>query len=218
MKRLPALWRNQHLQPKTAFSRLTLVHRVDLEGTLRVDSGCPTGRSAGSKRKICTIRTKGRAGGRASSDRHAETSPARSATGFARGTIAPGICHCSLVSSPTSSRRSFAQPRGARTRHATLWSPDRRNLAASRSPTSATSRAGTGAAGFRQGTDASCPRPASTSTKPRDTPTSRPRLSWPPIKTSSGHSAALRRGAGAGAASCEVAAAPIGSRHPLISP
>ena len=40
MKRLLALWRNRHLQPKTAFSRFPPVHRVDLEGKQRVDSGC----------------------------------------------------------------------------------------------------------------------------------------------------------------------------------
>jgi hypothetical protein len=30
-------WRNRHLRPKTAFSRLPPVHRTDLEGQLRVD-------------------------------------------------------------------------------------------------------------------------------------------------------------------------------------
>jgi hypothetical protein len=33
-----ALWRNPHLQPKTAFSRLPSVHEADLESPLRVDS------------------------------------------------------------------------------------------------------------------------------------------------------------------------------------
>jgi hypothetical protein len=54
MKRLLALWRNRHLQPKTSLSRFPPVHRVDLEGRQRVDSGCLTGRSVGAKRKICT--------------------------------------------------------------------------------------------------------------------------------------------------------------------
>jgi hypothetical protein len=31
MKRLLALWRNRHLQPKTALSRFPLVHRFDLK-------------------------------------------------------------------------------------------------------------------------------------------------------------------------------------------
>jgi hypothetical protein len=33
------LQRNRHLQPKTAFLRLPPVHRADLKGQLRVDSG-----------------------------------------------------------------------------------------------------------------------------------------------------------------------------------
>jgi REP element-mobilizing transposase RayT len=35
---------NPRILPKTAFSRLALVHRNDVEGRLRVDSGCLTGR------------------------------------------------------------------------------------------------------------------------------------------------------------------------------
>jgi hypothetical protein len=37
MKRLLALWRNRHRQPKTAFSRFSPVHRAHLEGGKRVD-------------------------------------------------------------------------------------------------------------------------------------------------------------------------------------
>ena len=43
-------------------------------------------------------------------------------------------------------------------------------------------------------------------------------LSWATVGTSSDHSAALRRGVGSALASCEMAPAPAGSRHPLISP
>jgi hypothetical protein len=34
-------WRNPHLQPKTAFSRLPPVHTADPKGQLRVDSDPP---------------------------------------------------------------------------------------------------------------------------------------------------------------------------------
>ena len=44
------------LQPRSAFWCLALVHGVDLERQERVDSGCLTGRSAGTKSKICTAR------------------------------------------------------------------------------------------------------------------------------------------------------------------
>ena len=52
---------------------------------------------------------------------------------------------------------------------------------------------------------------------PQDPHITRP-LSWATVGTSSGHSAALRRGVGSALASCEMAPAPMGSRHPLISP
>jgi hypothetical protein len=46
--------RRPRLQPKSAFSCIPPVHRADLKGQQRVDSGCLTGRLAGTKRKICT--------------------------------------------------------------------------------------------------------------------------------------------------------------------
>jgi len=57
MKRLLALWRNRHLQPKTALSRFPPVHRVDLEGKQRVDlTRSPTRRRMAG---ICAQRTAG---------------------------------------------------------------------------------------------------------------------------------------------------------------
>jgi len=41
----------------TASSGNPPVHRIDLEGQERVDSGCLMGESAGTKRKICTTRS-----------------------------------------------------------------------------------------------------------------------------------------------------------------
>src|SRR6516162_838942 len=42
-------WGNLRLQPKTAFSRFPLVHRVDLEGQQRVDFGPPAQRRSITK-------------------------------------------------------------------------------------------------------------------------------------------------------------------------
>jgi hypothetical protein len=49
-------WRKRRVSPSAAFRPILPVHMTDLEGALRVDSGCRTDRSAGTKRKIYTTR------------------------------------------------------------------------------------------------------------------------------------------------------------------
>jgi hypothetical protein len=50
-------WRNRRLRPKTAFSRLPLVHGADLEGHQRVDFARP--RHHRRTRAICALQTVG---------------------------------------------------------------------------------------------------------------------------------------------------------------
>jgi hypothetical protein len=64
--------------------------------------------------------------------------------------------------------------------------------------------------------------PFSAPSKPRASPiqvaVTTPTAVIATVGTSSDHSAALRRGTGSALASCEMTAAPMGSRHALINP